>query len=130
MRKFSVLLLLIPLLLLAGLYFLFSYANGGICFEPSVCTKDIRTLCSLTHTEIWQGPSLCSCGLDTAVLKSRGWIECKIPEGYEGKIQTRAAATELPSMQILKTLSLFIVPTIFLSIGIGTIRVLWTKRSD
>lgn len=129
MRKFSSLLLLIPLLLLAGLYFFFSYTNGGACFKPPVCTKDTKTLCNLTNTEIWQGPSLCSCGLDAAVLRNRGRIECEVPEGYKGKIQTRAALIKLPSLQLPKTLPLFIVPTLSLSVGIGAIVILWTKKS-
>lgn len=151
MRKFSVLLLLIPLVLLTGLYFSFSYINGSVCFKSPVCTQDIKTLC---HTKsekiwempfyiipyyligfsdpptpkIWQGPSLCSCGLDANTLKNRGWTECEVPENYTGKIQTRSSLVKLSSIQIPKTLPLFIVPTLSLSVGIGAIVILWTKR--
>ena len=151
MRRLPAFLLLIFLSLLAGLYFFFSYRNGGICLKSPVCTQDIKTLCrSKSETiwempfyiipyyligfsdrptpEIWQGPSLCSCGLDANVLKSRGWIKCEIPEGYKGQIQTRATLIKLPSLQIPKTLPLFIVPLISLSVGIGAIVILWTKK--
>lgn len=128
MRKLPSLLLLIPLLLLTGLYFYLSYANGGVCLNPPACTADIQTLCSPKGDAIWQGPSSCSCGLDTATLKRRGWTECEIPEGYQGKVQTRETSIGLPSASALKTLSLFIVPFLALSLGIGAIVVLWTRK--
>lgn len=128
MRKLPSLLLLIPLLLLTGLYFYLSYANGGICLKTPACTEDTRTLCSPKGIEIWQGPTSCSCGLDTTILKRRGWTECEIPEGYQGKVQTRETSIGLPSTSALKTLSLFIVPFLALSLGVGAIVVLWTRK--
>jgi len=128
MRKFSTLFLLIPLALLTGLYFFFSYTNGGICLKTPTCTEDVQTLCHPKREGIWQGPSLCSCGLDAATLGKRGWSECVVPEGYQGRLYTRETLSQLPIPKIPKTLPLFVVPAISLIMGIGALLGLWFKR--
>lgn len=128
MRKLPTFLLLIPLLLLTGLYFYLSFVNGGVCLKTPVCTEDIQTLCSPKGGKIWQGPSSCSCGFDAIILKRRGWTKCEIPEGYQGKVQTRETSIDLSLILALKTLSLFIVPFLALSLGIGAIVVLWMRK--
>jgi len=129
MKKLTALLLLILLFLLAGIYFLLYYRGGGICFKPPVCTKNIKTLCHPTSAEIWQGPSLCSCGVDASTLRSRSWIECELPKDYRGTIQTGSRySIELPSIKVPESLPLFIIPVVFLAIGIGSLIILWKRR--
>ncbi len=128
-RNLILFLLLILLFLFTGVYLYLYYQNGGICFRDPVCTKEVKTVCHTPKRQIWQGPSFCSCGLDASTLINRGWIECELPENYQGPIKTGATySLEIPKIKIPRTLPLFVIPATLLTLGIGTILLLWGRQ--
>jgi len=74
-------LICIIILTLIGSYFTFFYrSDSQVCLLGylfgGVCTDDINIICNPLTGEQKGMPSSCTCGLDAATLKGRGWIDC------------------------------------------------------
>ncbi|MEK6908890.1 MAG: hypothetical protein AABX23_02460 [Nanoarchaeota archaeon] len=78
MNRKLIISIVVIFILIAG-YFLFFYRSDFQVCLNQVCTDDIRLMCNSITGERWEGPSSCSCSIDSAVLEKRGWEGCYNP---------------------------------------------------
>jgi hypothetical protein len=126
--KLFALILLTTLVLASGGYFHLSYR--GLCFQAPTCTEDVVSLCHPETATVWQGPSSCSCGIDASILKRRGWISCEVPEGYQREEKKDPLVIRRVLQSLPKSLTLFLVPTVFLTAGLGSVIFLWARKEE